>query len=69
MTKSLRMTPLQRLDARLHEQVLEVAALRLALDIQRRRMVHRSLARDLWPHASERRVPRLATPLRSPFLT
>jgi hypothetical protein len=62
------MTTLQQLDARLHEQVLEVAALRLALDIQRTRMAHLSPAPDLWPHAGKRRVPRLATPLRSPFI-
>jgi hypothetical protein len=69
MTKSLPMTTLQQLDARLHEQVLEVAALRLALDIQRLRVAHMPPARDMRLHASKRRAPRLAALLRSPSIT
>ena len=38
MTKSAPMTALERLDTDLHEQTLEVAALRLALDVQSERI-------------------------------
>jgi hypothetical protein len=69
MTKSLPMTTLQQLDTRLHEQVLEVAALRLALDIQRMRIAHMPPARDMRLHASKRRGPRLTALLRSPSIT
>jgi hypothetical protein len=63
------MTTLQQLDARLHEQVLEVAALRLALDIQGTRMARMPPDRDMRPHASKRRTPHLAALLQSPFIT
>ena len=42
MMTSLPMTTVARLDARLHEQMLEVATLRLAVDIQAMRIGHRA---------------------------
>jgi hypothetical protein len=46
-----------------------VAALRLALDIQRLRIAHMPPARDMRLHASKRRGPRLTALLPSPSIT
>lgn len=44
--KSRAITTVAQLDARLHEQILEVATLRLALDIQGARIAHLDPERD-----------------------
>jgi len=49
MVQSLPRTTVAQLDVRLHEQVLEVATLRLALDIQRHRVAQTLLANLVWP--------------------
>ena len=54
MVQSLRRTTVAQLDARLHEQVLEVATLRLALDIQRHRIAQTLLPDLAWPDHRQR---------------
>ena len=54
MRKSLTTTTLEHLGTRLHEQVLEVAMLRLALDIQSRRIAKTLADRDGPPHGGSR---------------
>jgi hypothetical protein len=46
-------TKLERLGARLHEQVLEVASLRLALDIQARRIAGAQAEPDVPPQSQQ----------------
>jgi hypothetical protein len=53
---SLPMTTVAQLDTRLHEHVLEVATLRLALDIQSNRIAQRPVKRRMPRNASRRRA-------------
>jgi hypothetical protein len=54
MANSLPATTLERLGTKLREQVLEVAALQLALDIQSSRIACMQAERDLLEHGSQR---------------
>jgi hypothetical protein len=53
MTKSSAM--IEQLMARVHQQALEMASLRAALDIQFKRIAHMQAELDLLPHARKRR--------------
>jgi len=53
---SLPKTTIAQLDARLHEHVREVAALRLSLDIQSNRIAQQPVKRRMLRNASRRRA-------------
>jgi hypothetical protein len=54
-TSMERTSTLKDLVSRLQEQTMEVAALRAALDVQVRRIIHMQADQDLWPHSPELR--------------
>jgi hypothetical protein len=58
------MTTLEQLDARLHEQVLDVAHLRASLDIQMNRISHIPVEFHVLPRARTPRQSLRALPIR-----